>query len=217
MSLTVGGSAILDASRYNVNHKFFICIRISEEGFIWLMYCHLNGLEGILCCWHVRCAGLKLGVQVPCSGSWTLGSITLARGPYGPGVLPIWSPSPLCSRSQGFGHACSDDSQVHIQRQWRPLALAIPLEVRKQMDVGISKPEVGPRVGCSQRDVVELLTSARAVYSLPPILLMNRTHEWKKRRVGCRLGTQSFPLLLFPMWVSEEPKNSKFTPSFQFC
>lgn len=67
------------------------------------------------------------------------------------------------------------------------------------MDVGISKPEVGPRGGGSQRDVVELLTSARAVHSLPPILLMNRTHEWTKRRVGCRLGTQSFPLLLFRM------------------
>lgn len=213
MSLTVGGPTILDASRYNMNHKFFICIRISDDGFIWLMRCHLDDLEGILLCWCVRCAGLKRGVQVPCCGSWTLGSITVARGPYSPWVLPIWSPSPLSSRPQEFGHSCSDDSLVHIQGLCRPSWRSGSI-----VDVGISKPEVGPRGGGSQRDVVELLTSARAVHSLPPpILLMNRTHEWKKRRVGCRLGTQSFPLLLFPMWDSEEPKNFKFTPSLQVC
>ena len=118
----------------------------------------------------------------------------MAQGSYQSGVHPRCAPGPRdlgmpAQMTPKFTSSISEDL-LRWQFPWRS---------GSTVDVGISKPEVGPRVGCSQRDVVELLTSARAVYSLPPMLLKNRTHEWKKRRVGCRLGTQSFPLLLFPM------------------
>lgn len=86
---------------------------------------------------------------------------------------------------------------LHWQFPWRSGSI---------VDLGIAKPEVGPRVGCSQRDVVELLTSARAVYSLPLILLMSRTHEWKKRRGDVGWGPRVFLCCCFPCESLRNPR-----------
>lgn len=162
---------------------------------------YLNVRGGTLCCWCVGCALLKLGLQACFSGSCTLGCVSLI-GLKGPDTL---EPMPPVFWSQQSQHACLDEPQVHFQ------GLAVPLWEEAEMEASLSlRLSQGVAVcrGCGWA-----LASARIVHSLPTTLFMDGAQEWKKREMGSRLGTQSLPVQLFPVWDSEEPKDSQSTPS----
>ena len=76
------------------------------------------------------------------------------------------------------------------------------------MDIGISKPEVGPRGGGSQRDVVELLTSARAVHSLPPPPYCSWAGPMNGRKGGWDVGwgPRVFLCCCFPCETLRNPR-----------
>lgn len=89
-------------------------------------------------------------------------------------------------------------SKVCAHLHWQ-----FPWGLGSMVDVGIPKPEVGPRGGCSQRSVVELWHQPGLSTACPPYCSWPEPRNRRKGEWGCRLGARSLPMLLFPMWDSE--------------